>query len=233
MRPLRLVSSLLLLGLSACDQGDGQASKLAGLKDRAKAEAEKLSALSKDAAEALKFTHDGMMEIHALISANDYEKARELAAKVDAFLSSRSLSWYVQILATEELKGLAAARTQIAELQKTSDLTPVEKASLDVLAKGFHNKNFKSLDLPMLLAALAIDAKLGGSGGGKLFIMFQQNLRPYDAEAIDMRSWVEGGEPETQEVFRAKFGASWFDSFNPTSELQTGDSSKSPSSQTK
>src|SRR5688572_33427748 len=79
-------------------------------------------------------------KLGASVSTNDFAKAREIGAKLDHLLSTRVLSWYVQILALEETQGNDAARALIAELKKTEALTATELKALTEIESYFARK---------------------------------------------------------------------------------------------
>jgi len=145
--PSMVIGALLGLILAGCD------------------DAKKLVSETKEGYHVL----EQVAEMSASLRTNDFARAKEIGGKLDSFLNTRVLSWFVKILATEENDGVDAAKALIKKLKTTEGLSRDEQAALEKIEQYYQNKgNEKTGDLAFLVAAIVVEGKYGHGAGGVL-----------------------------------------------------------------
>lgn len=160
-RLVTVLCLLLALGLAGCD------------------DARKLVEDSREGLEVIEEIAGKLSEFSASLSENDFAKAREIGAKIDHMLSTRVLSWLVQILVTEETEGVDAAKRLIQTLKRSEAITESESAALALIEEYFENKGRqRTVDIVVLVGALLVENKYGHGAGGLLLRLRETYRNP-------------------------------------------------------
>lgn len=132
-------------------------------------DAKKLVAETKEGYRVLEEVAGHVADMSASLRTNDFAKAKEFGAKADRLLSTRTFSWSIQLLATEETNGVDAAKALIARFKAAEGITADERAALAELEKYFQRKGkAKTGDIIFLVAAVTVEGKYGHGAGGVL-----------------------------------------------------------------
>jgi len=132
---------------------------------------------SKEGYQELEAIAGKLGEIAAAVKTNNFAMAKEFARELEPLLTSRVVSWTVQILAIEERDGVQAARAAIERFRGSDGMTASERTALEKLDAYYQDRAGRTGDLLVMIAAIAIEAKYGGHGTGAAFIQTCQQLR--------------------------------------------------------
>jgi len=95
------------------------------------------------------------------LDSGELAKAKEVGRQIDAALSQRVIGWYLDVLKTEELEGIEAAKEQLRSLKETENATVEERRALEIFEAYFREKGrIKTKEAFAALAELYLRAKL-------------------------------------------------------------------------
>ncbi len=117
---------------------------------------------SKEAYRAVEELAGQIKQATLSLKTNDFSQAKEFVAAAEKKLHTRTMSWAMQVLVTEEKEGVEAAKATIQKLRTTEGITDDELAALKEMDRYYEFKGRERTgDIVVMVAGVVVEQKYG------------------------------------------------------------------------